>query len=526
VPKRSLLASQGRRTASTADGGRASDLAAIWARALANHQVGNFGDAISCYDRMLGLKASFPEVHNNRGLALAEVGSYEQAEASYRRALAIKADNPETLCNLGLALAELGRFDEAEAAFRRAIGISPEFAGAYNNLGLILKERGHLAEAARAIEEAIRLSPKDASYYDNLAAIRPLGAHDPHVVALKAITADGAQLSAANRMHQHFALAKASEHAGDWDDAFRHLLVANALKRAMITYDEASTLAKMERTRAVFTRQFISERQGSGASSKGPIFIIGMPRSGTTLVEQILASHPAIFAGGELSLFEQAVNALPGAQLPGFAPQSPAFPEFAADLTAQRLRSLGELYLEKLLPRAPIAARVTDKMPANFLYAGLIHLSLPDATIIHVVRDPIDTCVSCFSVHFTRGQAHTYDLAELGRFYRRYRMLMTHWRRVLPPGRIIEVRYEDLVGDLEAAARRLIARCGLPWDPSCLDFCNNKRPVRTASAVQVRLPVYRSSVGRGRRYEKFLGPLLAELMPANDTIVPPMRKAG
>jgi hypothetical protein len=195
-------------------------------------------------------------------------------------------------------------------------------------------------------------------------------------------------------------------------------------------------------------------------------------------------------------------------------------------MSAQQFRDLGALYLEKLLPRAPGAARITDKMPANFLFAGLIHLALPRATIIHVVRDPVDTCVSCFSVHFTRGQMHTYDLAELGRYYRHYRMLMAHWRRALPPGRIIDVHYEELVADLEGVARRLFAHCGLPWDARCLDFHRIERPVRTASALQVRQPIYRSSVGRWRRYEKFLGPLLAALAPPNGTIVSEMRRAG
>jgi len=519
VPRRSLPAAKGIHPSNVGNHGPADGLAAIWAQAIANHQAGRFADATACYDRMLARGARFPEIHNNRGLALAELGRYEEAEAAYRRALAIKPDNPEALCNFGLALAELGRFDEAEAAFRRAIAISPGFAGAYNNLGLILKERGQLAEAAHAIEQAIRLSPKDASYYDNLAATKSLNADDPHVTALDAMAAEAATLSAANRMHLHFALAKAGEHHGDWDNTFRHLLAANALKRATIAYDEAPTLAKMERTCALFTRQFISEREGSGTSSAVPIFIIGMPRSGTTLIEQILASHPAIYGGGELSLFEQALDVVAGVQ-------RSLFPDLAADLTTHQLRSLGELYLQKLLPRVPGAVRITDKMPANFLYAGLIHLALPGATIIHAVRDPVDTCVSCFSVHFTRGQAHTYDLAELGRFYRHYEALMAHWRRVLPFGRIIDVHYEDLVADLEGVSRRLIARCGLPWDPRCLDFCHNNRPVRTASAVQVRQPVYRSSVGRGHRYGKFLGPLLAELTQTNDAIVSPLRKAG
>jgi hypothetical protein len=207
-------------------------------------------------------------------------------------------------------------------------------------------------------------------------------------------------------------------------------------------------------------------------------------------------------------------------------PQSARFPASVSEMSAQRFGDLGALYLDKVLPRAANALRITDKMPANFLFAGLIHLALPDAIIIHAVRDPLDTCVSCFSVHFTIGQPYSYGLAELGRYYRHYAALMDHWRRVLPPGRIIDVRYEDLVGDLERTARRLIAQCGLPWHARCLDFHRTERLVRTASAVQVRRPIYQTSVGRWRAFEKFLGPLVAELSQPDAPIIPEMRRAG
>jgi tetratricopeptide (TPR) repeat protein len=495
-------------------------LSALCTRAIASHQAGRLGEAIALYEQILALQPNFAEVHNNRGLALAELDRPEEAVASYARAAAIKPDNPETLCNWGLALAELGRWDEAEATFRGAIATHPEFAAAYNNLGLILKERGRMAEARHAAEQAIRLSPRDASYYDNLAAVRPFRAGDCYVTALNDLAAEATSLSTANRTHLHFALAKANEQLDDPERAFRHLLAANALKRQQVAYDEAATLAAMDRTRQRFTRKFIGDREGGGVRSAVPVFVVGMPRSGTTLIEQILASHPQISAAGELTLFEQTANALGCA-----TPRPLPFPDFVPDMAASQFRELGALYLKKLLPRAPGAARIVDKMPANFLYAGLIHLALPDAVIIHAIRDPVDTCVSCFSVHFTKGQLHTYDLAELGRYYRQYQELMAHWHSVLPPGRVMDVRYEVLVDDLEGVARRIIARCDLPWDPRCLEFHRNERPVRTASAMQVRKPIYRSSVGRWRRYRNFLGPLFAALAPAAADAFT-VRKAG
>ena len=184
-----------------------------------------------------------------------------------------------------------------------------------------------------------------------------------------------------------------------------------------------------------------------------------------------------------------------------------------ADMGQEHFRRLGAIYADQLARLAPGALRITDKMPSNFIYAGLIHLALPQAAMIHVVRDPVDTCVSCFTKLFVEGQAYAYDLAELGRYYRHYQVLMAHWRAVLPPGRMLEVRYEEIVADLDGVARRIVAHCGLEWDARCLDFHRSERLVRTASAAQVRRPIYTSSVGRWRRYEAFLAPLLAELAP-------------
>jgi Flp pilus assembly protein TadD len=291
---------------------QADTLSGLCAQALASHQAGRLGEAITQYERILALKPDFPQVHNNRGLALADLGRLEEAVAAYRRALETKTDDAETLCNWGVALAQLERRHEAEAKFRRVIATNPGFAAAYNNLGLILKETGRIGEAGAAIEEAIRLSPRDAAYYDNLAAIRSFAAGDPYFTALEALAEDASSLSPVNQMHLHFALAKAHEHIGSSEQAFRQLLAGNALKRAQLGYDEAATLAQMDRARELFTRKFIRDRQGSGKQSAVPLFIVGMPRSGTTLIEQILASHPQIFGAGELSLFEQAAEAIGG----------------------------------------------------------------------------------------------------------------------------------------------------------------------------------------------------------------------
>ncbi len=239
-----------------------------------------------------------------------------------------------------------------------------------------------------------------------------------------------------------------------------------------------------------------------------PIFVTGFPRSGTTLVEQILASHPQIHGAGELGLLDQVAGSFRAAAAPDLG-----FPDYLPHLDAAESRALGDTYVERLGALAPGAPHITDKLLENYLNIGLIHLVLPRARIIHVRRDPLDVCVSCFAINFSTGLTYTSDLGELGRTYRRYLELMAHWRRLLPPGAMLEVQYEEVVGDLEGQARRLIEYCGLAWDPRCLEFHETRRMVRTASVNQVRQPLYNSSLQRWRRYERHLGPLIEALGP-------------
>jgi tetratricopeptide (TPR) repeat protein len=481
-------------------------LLALSSQAFELHGGGRLNEAIALYQHILSFK-DLPVIRSNLGHALAELGKFDAAIVEYRRAVELKPDYPEALCNWGVALASLDRNDEAEEKYRQAIAVDAAFAGAHHNLGAILKETGRLDEARHAAKRAIDLAPRNTAYYEQLAALRPFVAGDRYIKALEDLAKDPAALNEAEKTHLHFALARAYEDTGRFDAAFAQLLTGNRLRRQQVGYDEAATLRCMDRMHELFSADFIARRHhGTVKSSALPVFVVGMPRSGTTLIEQILASHPEVFGAGELTLFDQAAGALINA-LPG----SPPFPDMALSMSGEHFRALAESYLGSLAQRAPGASRIVDKMPGNFLFAGLIHLAMPNAVIIHAVRNPIDTCVSCFSTLFFSGQGHTYDLAELGRYYRHYRALMAHWRSVLPPGRIIDVRYEELVGDVEGVARRLVAHCGLAWDPRCLGFHRTERVVRTASAAQVRRPIYQSSVGRWRKYQNFLGPLFDEL---------------
>ena len=266
----------------------------------------------------------------------------------------------------------------------------------------------------------------------------------------------------------------------------------------------------------IFTPELMKEKSGLGDPSSVPVFIIGMPRSGTTLLEQILASHPEVFGAGELVNMAKTVANLADVS-------SSAFPQFMSSIGGEQLHRVGENYVAAVRALAPNAVRITDKMPQNFYFAGLIHLALPNARIIHAQRDPVDTCLSCFSKLFSREHAYAYDLAELGRYYRAYESLMAHWRELLPEDVMLEVRYEEVTADFENQARRIITHCGLEWDEACLAFHNTQRPIRTASVVQVRQPIYHSSVGRWRTYEHLLEPLISALQgnttSKSDTVI-------
>ena len=465
------------------------------------HELKRFEEALASYDRALLLRPDYAEAHNNRGNTLHEQKRYEEALASYDRALTLRPDYAEAHYNRGNSLHELKRFEEALASYDRALTLRPDYAEAHNNLGVILIKVGRLSEARAALEQAVKLVPWKVKYRRDLGEVTRFVAGDAHLAALEKLTEDGG-----DPIELHFALGKAYEDVGRHAEAFRHLLDGNALKRRQITYDEATTLGMLDRVRVAFTPNLIQRWQHVGSASPAPVFIIGMARSGTTLVEQILASHPQVFGGGELNFFDGAVKGI----ITKFGGAA-IYPELVSGMNDEDFRELGARYLAEITRLAPDAVHITDKLPGNFIFAGLIHLALPNAPIIHTIRDPVDTCLSGFSKLFTEGQYHSYDLAELGRYHTHYQALMTHWHHVLPPGRILDVRYEDVVADLEGQARRIIAHCGLDWDQRCLAFYQTERPILTPSAAQVRQPIYNTAVGRWRVHKEALRPLLTEL---------------
>ena len=541
---------------------------------LAAHSRGDLATAERLYRRHLGAAPNDFDALHMLGVACAQQRKFPEAERLMRRALQIRPDSAEAEGNLGRLLIELDRPRDAVASLRRVVALRPRDAEAQYNLGIALRRMGQPGEATASFEAALRLQPDHALALFNYADT--LGEIDRHAEAIAYLDRlerlkpdDPATLTLKGRMYQEtgaldqartlfaravacapvlaaawfdlvsagklspdqlarletlaadlrqpapdravllFALGKAYEDLERFDEAFACFLEGNRLKRSLSAYDEPGLKARVARLKKGFSRELMEARAGQGSSSELPIFVVGYPRSGTTLVEQIVASHPEVHGAGERDFMGDIASAL---RAPGNAAID--FPECLPLLPPEILRQAGDAYAARLQALAPAAPRITDKFPLNYYFLGLIRLILPRARILHVRREPLDSCLSCFATHFSANLAFSYDLAELGRNYRLYLDMMELWRRVLPEGAMLEIDYEAVVGDLEGQARRIIDYCGLPWDERCLAFHRTQRSVRTASIVQVRQPIYRSSLARWRRYEKHLGPLIEALRPA------------
>lgn len=391
-------------------------------------------------------------------------------------------------------------------AYQAALAADPLSLEAHLNMGDVLRELGRNEAAVAAYERALGVLPGMALIYLKLVQAKRMTLGDPAFARLMTLVESMAALPSEQQMYLHFAAGKALDDIGLVDEAFDHFAKGNALKQRTMPQNEAAFLRLFERIKGTFTAPLVERWRGAGEPSERPIFVVGMPRSGTTLIEQILAAHPSVAGRGELMHFGQAVDALSRQlQRPG------GFPEIAAELHGEAFQALGRSYLARIDPDIPANLRVTDKLPSNFFFLGLIRLALPNAKIVHVRRDARDTCLSCFFQLFDGQSNRIYDLGELGRYYRAYDALMRHWKEVLGEGSFLDVQYEDVIAEPEGQGRRLLEYCGLDWDERVLSFHRAARAVRSASAGQVRQPLYASSVGRWRAYEAHLTPLIAAL---------------
>lgn len=495
--------------------------------------VGGFDtEAVSAYQELLELDPRHALAHRNLGAVLCKLGRYKEAEQQFRRAIAIKRNDTDALCKLGTVLRWRGLIAESETPLRRAVKLNPRHPDAQNSLGSTLVVLGRLKDARSCFEKALKMAPRNVDALTGLGAIAGFEGRFQEAEALfkrvlevdpkaagacaalagvrKMTRADAAWLKGAENIaasgltpmdeaNVRFAIGKYFDDVGDFQLAFRSYVRANELlKLSAEPYDRRERASFVDDIMSVYTPQSLSRPRPGGSDSERPVFVVGMMRSGTSLVEQIVSSHPAAKGAGELSYWDSIVrkhqnilrHELPGESLK---------------------RKWGEDYLETLRRYSPDALRIVDKQPFNSDYLGVIHSVFPRARILYVRRDPIDTCLSCYFHYFQQFASSlnfTMDLADLAHYYREHRRLVDHWRAVLPPATLLEIPYAELVADQESSTRKILDFLGLPWDTRCLDFHESQRPVLTASAWQVRQKMYKSSVGRWRRYEKFIGPLL------------------
>lgn len=465
-----------------------------------------FDKATAAYTNALKLKPNFPEAMLGLARIHTEQDRLEDALLQTKRALELNPDKADTHCLLGDIFLKQSLYRESEEAFFQALVHDPDHVGTHLGLGQLRMEQGRLDEAKEYFNRAMELRPDQIAPHVFMAQVRKTTADDPLVARLEQEAIKIPTLTPTRALSLHFALGKVYDDLKDYDRAFSHFQEGCRIKRQTISYSSERHSLLYRNIATFFNAETMTRLGGAGDPSDLPIFVLGMPRSGTTLVETILASHPQVYAAGELhDLLRIANQPKPGVQSEGF-------PLSMQGLTADDLTRMAERYVTGLRKHSAEAGRITDKMPANFMALGLIHLMLPNAKVIHVQRNPADICLSAFMKNFnSNSQLHSYDLREMGLFYVDYARLMEHWRQVLPEGAFFDIRYEELVAEPEQHTRALLAYCGLDWNDACLTPHKTRRTVKTASVTQVREPVYTSSVERWRRYEKHLEPLLAAL---------------
>ena len=468
------------------------------------HMQGRSEEALAAFARALALDAEYVEAHRGRAAALQVLARPTEAAEHYAKAAALVPEHAATWLGLAAVERALGHHQTALRAYQAALGADPACSPAQLGFASLLHELGRLEDSRHTYEELLAREPHNTQALCALLALAPVARGDPHLRAAEQLLRGAHALAEDERIRLDFALGKALAEAGDPERAFEHLRRANLARRRQLTYDEAATLALLARIREVFTPELLAAHRGVGDPSPVPIFIVGMPRSGSTLLEQVLASVPGVFGAGERPDFRAAVERA------GLETASAPYPERVPEITNAQLRQIAADYLGSLRAAAPEARRITDKMLMNFCFVGLIHLALPQARILHIRRDPIDTCLSCFATHFEQVP-FAFDLGELGRYYRAYCAVMSHWQAVLPRGVMLEVSYERLVESFEPEVRGVLAHCGLEWHEACRAFHKTPRTVATASKSQVRQPLYRSSIGRWRPDAEKLRPLIEGL---------------
>ncbi|MEX0734342.1 MAG: sulfotransferase [Steroidobacteraceae bacterium] len=519
---------------------RADPARELTAKAAEHHRAGRLEDAESIYREILRRDPRNLEALRLLALIAINVEHYGQAEQLLKRAVEIAPDflaawidlsraqlerldlpaahasieraaqlNPRS-ANVQIHVANVqarsGRHDQAIETYRRAIELKPDLPAGYLGLGNTLKTVGRQAEAIDAYRRATVLRPDLSEAWWSLSNLKTFRFEDGDIEAMER-QLELPAISDEGRVQFCFALAKAHEDSGNYRSAFELYERGNRTRRALENYDPVQTEVINERIVDVFDADFLARHAGRGHPDPAPIFVVGLPRSGSTLIEQILASHSQVDATHELPEVGRLIQ-----QINRDRDDRVAYPEAVRDFADEAWAALGRSYIEQTRQYCRDAPYFIDKMPNNFACIGLLSLALPNAKFINTRRHPLDTCLSCYKQLFARGQPFTYDLIELGEYYLQYDRMMAHWHAVLP-GRVLDVHYESVVADQHAQTRRLLEFCGLLWEDACLRYYETERAIRTASSEQVRRPIYGDSVGKWRHYTRELAQLIEILRP-------------
>jgi tetratricopeptide (TPR) repeat protein len=490
-----------------------TDVAAIRMLAEVAARIGRYGDAETLLARCLELAPGFTGARQNYATVLHRQGKPEAALIEVEKLMAGDAGNPGYRNLKAAILGRIGEYAASIDEYQKVLAEYPKQPKVWMSMGHALKTAGRNAESIEAYRRCIALAPHLGEAYWSLANLKTFRFADDQVAAMRAQLAR-ADLGDEDRFHFEFSLAKALEDAETYEESFSHYVEGNRLRRGMIRYDADETQAHVERSKKLFTREFFAERAGWGTPARDTIFVVGLPRSGSTLIEQMLASHSQV--EGTMELPDVAMLARQvGSRTT--RTEGTAYPRALTKFSGEELAELGAKYLQQTrVQRKTGAPFFIDKMPNNFAHVGFIQLMLPNAKIVDARRHPLGCCLSGFKQHFARGQNFTYDLAEIGRYYRDYVELMAHFDEVLP-GRVHRVFYENMIEDTEGEVRRLLDYCGLPFEEGVLRFHENQRAVRTASSEQVRRPINREGMDQWRHYAAWLGPLetaLGEVLSA------------
>jgi len=483
-----------------------TDLPALRMLAEVAARLQRYADAEVLLERALELAPSFVPARHNYAVVLHRQRKIKAAWEQVQKLVEADPLNPGYRTLKAAIASGIGEYDQALELYAGVLAEYPHNARVWMSYGHSLKTANRQTDCVQTYRKSIELAPQLGEAYWSLANLKTFKFEPADIEAMQTQLARG-KLTPEDRFHFHFALGKAFEDAAQFAESFKHYEEGNSLRRKGVGYDADWNSEQMRRMQALFTPQFFAARAGQGASAPDPIFIVGLPRSGSTLLEQILSSHPQVEGTMELADMPNLVRELGGSQVRAKS----KYPESIAALDADALLALGERYLELTrIYRRTDAPFFIDKLPNNFAHTGLIHLILPRAKIIDARRHPLGCCFSGYKQHFARGQHFTYNLDDIGRYYRDYVELMAHYDAVLP-GRVHRVIYEQLIEDTEGEVRRVLDYCGLPFDQRCLRFYENERAVRTASSEQVRRPIYREGVDHWVNYEPWLGPLKSAL---------------